>query len=1014
MAEFTDKVMQDAPKGKRQRGNSMGTVGFDAWSEVIDAVKPAVVELRVTVVRSFQDDTAGAHGGTGFVVDAERGLIVTNRHVASAGPCRGVATFVGFSAMEEVPVSLAYLDPTHDFAILRFDPKLLKRTPHVQIPLAPEECLVGEDIRIIGNDALEKLQILSGTVARIDRNCPDLDGDFSDEMTFYVLAATGSTGGSSGSPVINCNGKCVALNAAARQNTMHALYLPLWRVVRALRAVQNNSLVSRGTLRTSFLYTPFPECYRLGVQSDFVQDHVLSHATTTFHEQKPGGMLKVTSCLSGSPAESKLQPGDVLLKLQGQPCVDYVDLEAVLDDNVGSSVDLEVCRNGRQVVVSIPVDNFHELIPHAFVEVGCGVFHNVSYHTAKKHHVKVEGIQVAQAGFVFGEALKSDAVVLAVNGETIKDLDGFVEMMSKIPDKEYFSVSWILPNSKDLDRRQKEDYAKMQQQWGQFRKWTRNRSTFKWEPLDLVAAPPAIEMEVKEASESAEAVGTAETVTATEGAAKAEGQADGAPASPSKRPAASPTKKPKRLRTSGATGPLAMVEDSLCSVQFRVVQLFDTDLVTDAEEDEVDVIVRRGVGMIIDSKQGLVVTDRNTVPQPLGDIEVTIAGTTHSASVAFVHPLHSLVVLQVHSKATLGQNARCVARKLEVGEELTFVGVDSRGQRFAKEVLVAGVRFEEFAQHQPPRWHDRNLEAVSLVDAPDVGGVLCDARGRVLAFAAVTLIPQEGQIAKVAYGIPARVFSGLVDTAIAQGVKSLSVPSLELSLKSVDIQKLMRLPKRFQPPQAWLEKLRGLGKSALQVSGVDTRGPCDGGVHEGDVIVAISGNAVATAHGVDARLEELRVEQKESSKDGSIDVTLTVLRRGEEKQIPLHVPLLGTDGAQRIVTWNGLVLQDTPRCVLEHSGVPKGIFTSRTLLGSPGDTYQVSGDFLVAVDEVPTPSLNALLALPSPQDGKFLRVESVDLRGQRHTTMLSPDQLFWPTTELACDAAGTWRCIEHK
>merc|ERR1719424_2162870 len=93
----------DAPRSKKQRSNSIDSIKYDGWSEVIEAVKPAVVELRITVVRSFQDDTAGAHGGTGFVVDAERGLIITNRHVASAGPMRGVATFVGYTAMEEVP-----------------------------------------------------------------------------------------------------------------------------------------------------------------------------------------------------------------------------------------------------------------------------------------------------------------------------------------------------------------------------------------------------------------------------------------------------------------------------------------------------------------------------------------------------------------------------------------------------------------------------------------------------------------------------------------------------------------------------------------------------------------------------------------------------------------------------------------------------------------------------------------------------------------------------------------------
>jgi hypothetical protein len=272
----------------------------------------------------------------------------------------------------------------------------------------------------------------------------------------------------------------------------------------------------------------------------------------------------------------------------------------------------------------------------------------------------------------------------------------------------------------------------------------------------------------------------------------------------------------------------------------------------------------------------------------------------------------------------------------------------------------------------------------------------------------------DEQIQKIAYGIPTQVFSGLVETTIAQGVKGLVVPSLELSLKCVEIQKLMRLPKRFQPPAAWVEKLRGLGKSALQISGIDTRSPCDGFVSEGDVLVAISGQAVATAQGMEQKLDEILVEQKGSLKDGYLDVTLTVLRRGEEKQIPLRVPVLGTDGALRIITWQGLCLQDTPRFVLEHANVPKGLFLSRTLLGSPAETHSVQGDFLVAVDEVPTPTLDALLALPKPQEGKFLRVESVDLRGVRHTTMLDPDQLFWPTTELASDATGTWKCIEHK
>eukprot|EP00971_Amphidinium_carterae_P136197 2698746-Amphidinium_carterae.5 len=49
---------------------------------------------------------------------------------------------------------------------LNFVPRVprrrLEQTPKMQIELNPAGCRVGEEVRVIGNDSLEKLQILSG------------------------------------------------------------------------------------------------------------------------------------------------------------------------------------------------------------------------------------------------------------------------------------------------------------------------------------------------------------------------------------------------------------------------------------------------------------------------------------------------------------------------------------------------------------------------------------------------------------------------------------------------------------------------------------------------------------------------------------------------------------------------------------------------------------------------------------------------------------------------------------
>ena len=120
------------------------------WKDTIARVSSAVVSIKIDSPKAFDTEWNTSSQATGFIVDAKNGLILTNRHVVTTGPIRAEALFLN---NEEIELTAIYRDPVHDFGFFKYNPDDLKYIKPATLKLSPEEVKVGQEIRVIGNDA---------------------------------------------------------------------------------------------------------------------------------------------------------------------------------------------------------------------------------------------------------------------------------------------------------------------------------------------------------------------------------------------------------------------------------------------------------------------------------------------------------------------------------------------------------------------------------------------------------------------------------------------------------------------------------------------------------------------------------------------------------------------------------------------------------------------------------------------------------------------------------------------
>ncbi len=162
---------------------------------------------RISSIGLNQDEGGSAHG-TGFLIDRQRGWILTNAHVASRSPAELTVSFKGEKPVEARRV---YIDPLVDMAIMSIDPSLIPaNAKSADLDCSGTLPQIGTPVAIFGHPGTLSYAATRGIISSIPWIFP----------TEMIQSDAIINGGNSGGPLISLTtGKVVGLAAARYRDT---------------------------------------------------------------------------------------------------------------------------------------------------------------------------------------------------------------------------------------------------------------------------------------------------------------------------------------------------------------------------------------------------------------------------------------------------------------------------------------------------------------------------------------------------------------------------------------------------------------------------------------------------------------------------------------------------------------------------------------------------------------------------------------------------------------------------
>jgi S1-C subfamily serine protease len=304
----------------------------------IAKAKPSVVHLQ-----------GKSGGGSGVVVDGDRGLVLTNAHVALG--LEGMRARVGDDSSSETPAQLVAAAPCEDLAVVR----LVNKPANLQAIQFGDSSTVqpGDHVTVLGYQGSFEEQRLGDTVKQAqqlvatDGNVSAAEVAATPDPSLPRYASTiqhqaPTNPGNSGGPLIDDEGLLVGINTLGNPDAQGQFYsISVNRVQQLLPTLMaGKSQANLGwdlvPLAQVDLQTMFAEDPDFGTQGGAA----LGQEVAGILDQEGIDGLYVMGTETGSPAkDAKLYYGDLLTSIEGEPVTKLQDVcDLVLAKRPGQKV----------------------------------------------------------------------------------------------------------------------------------------------------------------------------------------------------------------------------------------------------------------------------------------------------------------------------------------------------------------------------------------------------------------------------------------------------------------------------------------------------------------------------------------------------------------------------------------------------------------------------------------------------------------------------------------------------